>query len=87
MVFLIFRAANIHMHTSEEPKKYLRGNAHAEHTAESTSRESFPQTCSVVGPPLALAFALFSCLPGENICELFEWNLILEIVWTGVISV
>lgn len=38
-------------------------------------------------PPLALAFALFFCLPGENICELFEWNLILEILRIGVISV
>lgn len=45
-----------------------------------TSRESFLQTCSVGRQPLTSAFALFFCLPRENICELFEWNLTLEIV-------
>lgn len=47
---------------------------------ENTSREDVPQTRSALRPPLAAALALFFCLPGENICELFEWNLILEIV-------
>jgi len=47
---------------------------------KNTSRKSLPQTCSRGRPPMASAFAMFSCLPGENICELFEWNLILEIV-------
>lgn len=51
--------------------KYFCGNAYPEHAAKNTSR---------VRPPLALAFALFSCMPGENICELLEWNLILKII-------
>lgn len=56
------------------------GNAYAEHTAEKHQQPELPQTGSLGRPPLVLASALFFCSPGENICELFEWNLILETV-------
>jgi hypothetical protein len=46
---------------------------------KNTSRKRASRRRAGEGPPLALALALFFCLPGENICELFEWNLILEI--------
>lgn len=53
---------------------------HMQNTTEThQQRGSFLLTHSRVRLPLARALALFSCLPGENICELFEWNLILEI--------
>lgn len=60
-------------------EKYVCGNESPEHPAEKHQQRELP-TSSRVRPPLAIAFALFFLLPGENICELFEWNLILEII-------
>jgi hypothetical protein len=53
---------------------------YAENTAEKQQQRARSLlSCRPVRLPLAFASALFFYLPGENICELFEGNLILEI--------